>query len=389
MASAAVAAEWTGPTLISFDHGIRTFDSLWYHLPWAASFAHTGSIVGLRFTDVEYLTAFYPATAEVVHGLAIVAMGGDVLSPALNLGFLGILLFGAWCWGRPFGVAPLTLLGGAVAMAMPMLLLSQAGSAANDVVGVCFLVAAVALLLNGPDEPAPLMLAAVAAGLAVSVKLSLLAPVAALTVGVLVWRRTRRAGALWLVPLMLAGGFWYLRNLIAVGNPLPWIDLPGLAVPTPPFQAHTAFSILHYLGQTTAWRGVLEPGLASGLGGWWWAVLLAVLAGPHPLPAPGRREPGAAGWSVWRSASLLAYLATPETAAGPAGHPLGFAFNLRYSAPALALSLVSLALAPVWRRPRAVPGWPARSTLLLVVTLGRKRAVAGGLPGWPDACRAH
>ena len=37
--------------------------------------------------------------------------------------------------------------------------------------------------------------------------------------------------------------------------------------------------------------------------------------------------------------SLAAYLITPETAAGPAGDPLGFAFNLRYLAPALALSL--------------------------------------------------
>ncbi|MGZ4287980.1 MAG: hypothetical protein ACXVHB_26730, partial [Solirubrobacteraceae bacterium] len=38
----AVAAEWTGPTLQAYDVGIRTFDSVWYHLPWAASFAQTG-----------------------------------------------------------------------------------------------------------------------------------------------------------------------------------------------------------------------------------------------------------------------------------------------------------------------------------------------------------
>ena len=46
-------------------------------------------------------------------------------------------------------------------------------------------------------------------------------------------------------------------------------------------------------------------------------------------------------------ASLLAYLITPETAAGPDGQPLGFAFNLRYAAPVLALSLALLPLAPV------------------------------------------
>ena len=64
LAGAAVIAEWVVPTLVSYDIGIRSFDSLWYHLPWAACFAQTGRVTSLRFTDVEYLTAFYPATAE-------------------------------------------------------------------------------------------------------------------------------------------------------------------------------------------------------------------------------------------------------------------------------------------------------------------------------------
>ena len=71
---------------------MRTFDSLWYHLPWAASFAQTGQITALRFTDVEYLTAFYPATSELIHGLGIVLVSRDTLSPALNLVWLGLVL---------------------------------------------------------------------------------------------------------------------------------------------------------------------------------------------------------------------------------------------------------------------------------------------------------
>lgn len=50
--------------------------------------------------------------------------------------------------------------------------------------------------------------------------------------------------------------------------------------------------------------------------------------------------------------SLAAYVVTPESAAGPAGDPLGFAFNLRYLAPALTLSLVVLPLAPAFAGPR-------------------------------------
>ena len=53
--------------------------------------------------------------------------------------------------------------------------------------------------------------------------------------------------------------------------------------------------------------------------------------------------------------SLAAYLITPETAAGPAGDPAGFAFNLRYAAPALALSLAVLPARAGARRP-APPG---------------------------------
>ena len=117
--------------------------------------------------------------------------GRDTLSPALNLVWLGLVLLAAYCVGRPSGLGALTLLGAGVALATPMMRFSQAGSAANDVVGVFFLLAAVALVLNAPRTPGggefgALALAAVGAGLAVSVKLTLLAPVLALTVGVLV-----------------------------------------------------------------------------------------------------------------------------------------------------------------------------------------------------------
>ena len=387
-AAAAVTAQWISPVLDSYAHGTRSVDSLWYHLPWAASFAQSGSVLGLHFTDIEYLTAFYPAGAELFHGLGIVLLGGDLLSPLINLGFFAGLLLAAWCCGRPFGLAPLTLLGGAVSLAVPMVLLSQAGSAGNDVVGVCFLLAAVALVLNAPGEPAALALAAVAAGLAVSVKLSLLAPVAALTIGVLIWRRSRRVSALWLGPLLLAGGYWYLRNLIAVGNPLPWLSLPGLAVPAAPLQAHTGFSIAHYLGDGRAWHGVLATGLGDGLGPWWPAMLVTIALGPLAclLARDGRlRLVGGIA-----AASILAYIVTPESAAGPAGHPRGVAFNLRYSEPGLTLSLVALGLAPAAATANRSHSVPPRGTkwLQFAVAAALVALLAAALSytrWWPSA----
>ncbi len=403
LATTAVVAEWAAPTLQSYDVGVRTFDSLWYHLPWAASFAQTGHITPLRFTDVEYLTAFYPATAELLHGLGIVLFGHDTVSPALNLIWLGLSLLAAWCIGRHRGAGAAAVLGVALLMATPMMNTSQAGSAANDVVGAFFLLASVAFVLAADvpavDRPrgplvlavdgrhAEIVLAAVAAGLAVAVKLSLLAPVLALTIGAIaVAPRGRRAltAALWLGPLLLAGGYWYARNLIAVGNPLPWTSLGILPTPAAPLQQHTAFSLAHYLTTSGAWSRFWEPGLAADLGRWWFVILGAAVVGPLLCLLPG------AGRTVRMLglvalASLAAYLVTPETAAGPQGDPVGFAFNLRYAAPSLALSLVILPLAPPLagaRRQAALVGalavalgatqlrgslWPARHVLGVVL----------------------
>jgi hypothetical protein len=75
--------------------------------------------------------------------------------------------------------------------------------------------------------------------------------------------------------------------------------------------------------------------------------------------------------------SLAAYLVTPETAAGPAGNPLGFAFNLRYLAPALTLSLAVAPLAPPLTAPRARTATVIGLAALLTATVAQPRL-------WPD-----
>jgi hypothetical protein len=392
LAGATVLAEWGALSIQSYDVGIRSFDSLWYHLPWAASFAQTGNVVSLRFSDVEYLTPFYPASAELVHGLGIVLLGRDTLSPGLNLLWLGLALLAAYCIGRPRDVGAGTLLGAALGLSTTMVDYSQAGSAANDIVAVFFLLAAVALLMRDPARPAALVLAAVAAGLAVGVKLTVLAPVVALSVGVIVVapRRRRLATAgLWLGPLIAAGGFWYARNLIAVGNPLPWTSFGGvLPTPAPGLQQHTGYSVAHYLTNAHFWSHFAQPALAAGLGRWWWAVLAAAVIGPLLCLVPSGRNPDIVTVSsrapvrmlgAVALASLAAYLVTPETAAGPAGDPLGFAFNLRYLAPALTLALTVAPLAP------PLSAQPAARIAVVVVLAAIMAATVAQPQLWPAA----
>ena len=105
---------------------------------------------------------------------------------------------------------------------------TQPGQAYSDVAGLALFLSAIALIVNARGQTAPTVLAGVAAGLALGVKLTLVAPVAALTLGV-VWlalrHRDRRVLIGWFAAIVAAGGYWYFRNIIQVGNPFPPAEL--------------------------------------------------------------------------------------------------------------------------------------------------------------------
>jgi hypothetical protein len=123
----------------------------------------------------------------------------------------------------PRGVAPASAIGVAIGLALPLVALNQTGTGNNDAEGLALLIAAAALVLNAREEErAPLVLAAVALGLAVGTKLSLLAPAVAMALALLVaepaGKRRALAGPL-LGAMLLAGFYWYARNLVRTGNP--------------------------------------------------------------------------------------------------------------------------------------------------------------------------
>jgi hypothetical protein len=85
IAGAIVAALWLGWTAYAYRHGMETTDTLWYHLPQAARFVQNGYIRELQCFDGQPVTAFYPANAELVHALGMLALKSDLLSPLINL----------------------------------------------------------------------------------------------------------------------------------------------------------------------------------------------------------------------------------------------------------------------------------------------------------------
>ena len=143
-------AEWTFPSQLSLDQGMFGGDTTWYHMPFAARIAQEHSIVHLHFTDPLRLAAwFYPQSSELIHGAAIVLFKTDWLSPLINLVWLAIALLAAWCVGRPYKVGPATLVAAAIVLDSGVMIETQPGEGRNDIMGLAFLIAFAAFLING------------------------------------------------------------------------------------------------------------------------------------------------------------------------------------------------------------------------------------------------
>jgi hypothetical protein len=379
-----VLGQWTQRSVQSFEHGITGADSIGYHLPHAAFYAQTGQIRAIPYTDFAYLTGLYPATSELFHALGIVLMGNDVLSPGINLVWLAFTLLAAWCIGACRGLGTMSLLAAAVVMGTPMLVGSNAGTADNDLAGVFFVTAGLALWMRTADLPPGgrrayrngTIIAAVAAGLALSVKLNLLAPVGAFTLMAIAltprgWRR--RATGWWIASLFLGGGYWYARNLIALGNPLPWFSFGALPTPRPPPQQDgNNYSVVDYATHPRILSHWLIPALNANLGPWWPALVTVAVVGPL-VCLFSKRDRVIRAAALIALAALVAYPFTPLTACGPFGHPYCMKLNMRYGASALTLALALTPLALLFRSRLGRLAGAAGLTTLFVVTVALRR----------------
>ena len=255
-----VVTPWIGRTLTALRTGVLGLDSLDYHLPFAARFAQEGRVAALHFTVPGLETAFHPANSELIHAVGMVAFRTDWLSPVMNLAWVSIALLAAWCVGLARHVSLATLAAAGVVLSCPLFVAFDGGRATNDIAGCAWFLAAVAVLLNGREERRATGLAAIAAGLALGDKLTLVVPVIALTLGVIAAASSGQRVAtarVWLPWLLLSGGFWYVRNLIAVGSPIPALKLGLGAVALPSTEFERAIppnGVAHYLLDPDTWH---------------------------------------------------------------------------------------------------------------------------------------
>jgi hypothetical protein len=385
-------AEWTFPSQLSLDYGMFGGDTTWYHMPFAARIAQEASTVHLHYTDPLRLAAwFYPQSSELIHAAGIVVFKTDWLSPLINLIWLAIALLAAWCVGRPYKVGPATLVAGAIVLDAGVMIETQPGEGRNDIMGLAFLIAFAAFLINGhqrrapkegavqdaPEHDAPLLdkgpliLAGVAAGLAASVKLTFLVPVVAIWLGVVVFSGPgRRLTTAWVLGLttFVVGGYWYVRAAIKTGgNPIPSTGFGPLHLPRPdqmPLDPRPRFAVSHYLTDPTIYRRWFFPQLDNAFGPLWPLILIVAVAAAVFIAVRSRNRI----LRVIAAAALLTalvYVFTPLTAAGQEGSPTGFFTNTRYLAPGLVLAMTLLPIA----RPLRAPDSRARLTLYFLVAV--------------------
>lgn len=416
-ASALVVAHWAEPSQEALDTGMYYQDTTWYHMSFSGRFAQTGEVGPLHFTDPLKLSAwFYPQNSELLHAIPMVAFGNDFLSPLINLGWLALSLLAAWCIGRPYAVGAATLLGAAVVLDSEMLVGSQAGNAPNDIAGLFFLLAVLAFLVNGaataraapkiagaagssedqPEVPkaedgepgfdpdadeehpqtgvveevpvsgdprvlagigaGPLFVAALAAGLGIGTKITLLAALGALTLGIVFLAGREhwlRALGIWLGGMLITAGFWYGRNIFYALNPFPQIEKIGpIGLPGPDqggFYPREPHSLAEYYNDPGVWQDFFTPVLHDRLGPLWPLILGGVVIG-LVLTLYWARSSLLRVLAVTGIVAGIAYVFTPLTASGGLGQPTGFDANLRYVAPALIIALTITPLVPRLRR---------------------------------------
>lgn len=388
-AAAAVVGNWVTRIVAVLHGGMIREDSLSYHMPWAARFVQTGDIKPVHYFVPGLSTNFDPGNGQLVHAIVMLPFQSDFLSPFVNLAWLGLALLAAWCIGHAFRGGGLAIAGTALVVGTPLMAGTQAGEGLNDLASIALFLAVMALLLRAEWRSPGVVVASAAAGLAMGVKLNVAVPLAVLTTGLL-WAcpngERGRVAVRWLVPAVLTGGVWYVRNALSVGSPLPQLDLPLLAEPRFPLNELTGYSVAHYATDFDLWRSVFWPGIRQAFGPAWWAVLLLPLLAPVVV-AVTSRERLLRVFAVVGLASYVGYFVTPGTAFGLEGQPLFFRENLRILAPALLIGMVLMpaAIAALGRSAAWCTRVAVVVALLVIIT-------QVGLPlgsGWPAAFRIH
>lgn len=380
-----VVALWSLGTFVALNSGPVESDTQTYHLSHAAKFVQEGWLTRLHFVTADNAIPYHPSNGETLQALGILSLGTDIASTLLNLLWAPLTILAAWAIGARLGHGPASASAVALVLATPVMVSTQSGSAMTDTMGLFFFLAAVSFVVT--KAPRAKLIGGLAAGLALSTKLTFAAPVAFLTLAVLLQALRKRERPVrtmfaWGLPLLATGGFWYGRNAFLAGNPVPplRIGVGDFALPKVPIDIvdRFGFSVADYLFDASVWRHSFLPGLRAGFGATGSIVAISAVVGALILIAKTRNDTIRVLAAV-ATLSAIAYAFTPTTALGPKGQPSLFTANLRYVTPAIALAL---AILPTLLSRLLHRSWIALAFPLLALTMLR-------IPEWPPETRGH
>jgi hypothetical protein len=363
-------------------------DALSFHLPGAARWAQQHGFWEIH-QFIPYLThGNYPNNGDVLSLLAVLPFHDLGLARFVFVPWLALTGVGVHALARELG-APRSsaTVFAAAAAGLPVVAWSALVAVDPDVVMYATFSAGLAFLVRHrrTGSRAELALAGLGLGLALGTKWY---GVSALAVVLVVWgaarlaqrvplRRLASDGALLGAMVLMAGGFWLLRNLILSGNPVfpVKVAIAGLTIfdaPHDVIRERGGFTLAHYAGDGSILRTYVWPAFKLSYG--FAPVVLA--AGALGAAWLGRARRVLAAAALVAAGLAVAYAVTPYSAQGVRGIPSDVSANTRYGVPAL---LVAAALSAVvaGRLGRARPLAEAVGVLLALDGVRRAFHVPG------------
>lgn len=343
------------------DEETNSVDMLTFHLPNIARWIQNGTLWQLDEFVPYRSFGTYPNTSDVVTLGAILPFDSDFLVRFVNYPALALLGVATYALGRELQApaAPAVLFAAGIT-AMPVVMEVAFNGLADTLMLAAFASGFVFLVRHYRTRArSDLLLAGLGLGISFGTKWyappAVAIAVAAWAVAMLLTREQRRRDtvvglATVAAMVIVAGGFWLLRNLVETGNPVfpNKVAIGGMTLFDAPRDVQRellGFTLYHYVGAWGVWRRILWPGFLDFLS--WYSVVLWAL-----LPLTGalaclelrrrgrsfaQRVPVLIAFATAAGIALF-YPAIPYTALGRAGRPDLAVANSRYVVPALVIA---------------------------------------------------
>jgi Dolichyl-phosphate-mannose-protein mannosyltransferase len=358
LAAVAVAVAYLAwQHLIPFLH----VDTVSFHLPNVARWIQSGTVWQADLMLRDQAQAYYPNNGELVQLAAVLPWHNDFLVRWLYVPFMAMLALGTYALARQLRASPAAAaLVAAVPVTLPIVVSAYEQGMPDSVMYSTWVAGLVFLLRHGrTGRTADLVLAGLGLGMAFGTKWygvwAVAIVLAVWAAGQLLSRRGPGPVARQLLALTglvaVAGGFWLVRNVVEVGNPVYPVKVAPLGVTVfdaPPdlYRELAGFTILDYAGDWEVWREFLRPGFDHGFGLAWVVLPLAALMALGMALRRRRSSRSAAlvaATVVAAALAAVAYAATPYSALGGEGQPALTGANTRYGLPAVLLALPAVA----------------------------------------------